>query len=117
MITLLNWITERALAQNQGVNLLQPIGNSQGGGSAVSSVAKYLSVAFPVFLGAAIALAVVMVTWGGLEYILSEVPGAKVEGKERIRHAIWGLLLALTAWIILNTINPNINLPGIFENL
>lgn len=72
-------------------------------------LADYTQTAFSVFLGVAVALSVVMITWGGLEYILSKIPGAKTEGKDRIKNALWGLLLALVAWVILNTINTSIS--------
>lgn len=111
----LNLITEKAWAQNT-VNLLEPLG--QGGGTSdIGSVGGYIRTAFPVFLGVAVALAIVVITWGGMEYMLSKIPGAKTEGKDRIKSALWGLLLALVAWIILNTINPQINTLGIFNNL
>ncbi len=106
----------QALAADNAVNLLQPLDTSDSGKS-ISSVGQYISIAFPVFLGVAVTLSVVMITWGGLEYILSKVPGAKVEGKDRIKGALWGLALALVAWVILNTINPAINTLGIFKDL
>lgn len=45
---------------------------------------------------------------GGLEYITSELPGAKGEGKQKITNAVVGLLVALGAWVILYTINPKL---------
>jgi membrane-bound lytic murein transglycosylase B len=49
-----------------------------------------------------------MIVMGGIEYMTTELISSKEAGKERIRNAIFGLLLALGAWTILNTINPNI---------
>ncbi len=115
---LLNFFTEKALAQNQ-VNLLAPLNTGTGSaGSEISSIGEYVQVAFPIFLGVAITLAVVMVTWGGLQHVLSMKPGGKSEGTERIKSALWGLLLALVAWVILNEINPDIvNTLGTLGNL
>lgn len=106
---------DRVYAQtnNQNsVHLLQPltrgettVSGDQGG------LNDYINNAFPIFLGVAIALAVVMISYGGVEYVISNIPGAKVEGKSRIKSALWGLVIALVAWIILNTINPAILSP------
>ena len=103
------------MAENQ-VNLLEPLGIGQDAITTVTanSVGDYVTTAFSVFLGASVALAIVVIAWGGLEYMLSKIPGAKTEGKERIKNALWGLLLALAAWLILETINPQINTLGIF---
>lgn len=95
------------------VHLLQPLNRSaEQSIPSVGGLKIYVDFAFPIFLGASIALAVVVITWGGLEIILSKVPGAKVEGKERIKSAVFGLVIALIAWIILETINPQINILG-----
>jgi hypothetical protein len=53
-------------------------------------------------------LAVVMIVIGGIEYMTTELISGKEAGKERILHAIFGLLLALGAWTLLNQINPDI---------
>lgn len=98
------------------VNLLIPLNRASEqqipGEAGEGGLKTYVDFAFPIFLGASIALAVVVITWGGLEYILSKVPGAKVEGKERIKSAVFGLVIALIAWIILETINPELNKLG-----
>ena len=90
---------------DQTVQLLEPSVINQ---NTVTGINAYLDKAFPVFIALISVLAVLMIAWGGLEYMLSKLPGAKTEGKERIKQALWGLLLALAAWIILETINPKI---------
>ena len=50
----------------------------------------------------------VMIVIGGIEYMTSELVSSKKAGIERITNAILGLLIALTAFLILNTINPNL---------
>lgn len=69
---------------------------------------KYLNVLIKLFLGIAGVLAVVMIVWGGIQYMTSELASSKEEGKKSITNAILGLLLALGAWLILNTINPDL---------
>ncbi len=69
---------------------------------------KYLNQIIKIFIGLAAVLSVVMIVVGGLEYMTSELPGLKSEGKERIIHAILGLLIALGAYALLFTINPDL---------
>jgi len=66
----------------------------------------YLNIIIKVILGLAAVLAMVMIVMGGVEYITSELVSSKEAGKERMTHAILGLLIALGAYLILNTINP-----------
>ena len=73
-----------------------------------SNLGKYLNIMISLFIGICAVLAVIMIVVGGIEYMASELPGNKGHGKERITHAIFGLLLALGAWLILNTINPDL---------
>lgn len=51
-------------------------------------------------------LAVLMITLGGVQYMTSDVLGMKEAGRSRMKNAAYGLLLLLSIWVILNTINP-----------
>ena len=53
-------------------------------------------------------LAMIMIMAGGLEYMTTELISNKEQAKERIANAIFGLLLALGAYTILYTINPEL---------
>jgi cell wall-associated NlpC family hydrolase len=77
-------------------------------GSQSTSLGSYLNPMITAFIGICAILAFVMIVIGGIEYMTSELPGNKSDGKDRITNAIFGLLLALGAWTILNTINPNL---------
>jgi hypothetical protein len=55
-----------------------------------------------------IVLAIGMLTLSGLQYIISPAAGGKEEATKRIWAALTGLLIALSAYLILNTINPNL---------
>ena len=61
-----------------------------------------------IVIGFAAVLAMVMIVMGGIEYMTSELISSKEEGRERIIHAVLGLLIALGAYLILNTINPQL---------
>lgn len=73
-----------------------------------ASLGDFLSQAFQFGLAAAVALAVVMIVWGGAEIMLSESVFKKTDGKKRIQDALLGLCLALVSWLILYIINPEI---------
>jgi len=68
----------------------------------------YLNLMIKLFIGICAVLAVIMIVMGGIQYMTSELISNKEEGKKRITQAIFGLLLALGAWLILSTINPDI---------
>ncbi|OGI57066.1 hypothetical protein A3B85_02260 [Candidatus Nomurabacteria bacterium RIFCSPHIGHO2_02_FULL_37_13] len=68
----------------------------------------YLNLMIKLVIGLSAVMAVVMIVIGGIEYMTSELPGNKESGRERIRNAILGLLIALGAYALLNTINPEL---------
>lgn len=73
-----------------------------------NAFSKYLNTMISIFIGICAVLSVVMIVIGGLEYMTSELVHSKEHGKERIRGALLGLLIALGAYAILYTINPNL---------
>ncbi|MBU0999395.1 pilin [Patescibacteria group bacterium] len=72
------------------------------------ALGDYLNIMIKLFIGICAVLAVIMIVMGGIEYMTTELISGKEAGKERILHAIFGLLLALSAWTLLYTINPNL---------
>ncbi|MEK7569430.1 MAG: pilin [Patescibacteria group bacterium] len=72
------------------------------------ALGKYLNTIIRLAIGIAAVLAVVMIVMGGIQYMTTELTHSKEAGKERIRNAILGLLVALGAYLILNTINPKL---------
>ena len=73
-----------------------------------NNIGGYLNLMITTFIGICAVLAVIMIVVGGIEYMTTELISTKEAGKERIRNAIFGLLLALGAYAILFTINPSI---------
>ena len=69
---------------------------------------KYLNIMIKIIIGFAAVLAMVMIITGGIEYMTSELVSSKEAGKETVTHAVLGLLIALGAFLILNTINPQL---------
>ena len=53
-------------------------------------------------------LAVVVITYAGIEYMVSEAVSSKEAAKKRIWSALSGLLLAFLSYLILYTLNPDL---------
>jgi len=74
-----------------------------------SLFARYVGAFFIYFIGVVGVLAVVMMMWGGYHYIVSAGNAQKVkQGKEIIVNALIGLTLALTSFLLLSLINPEL---------
>ena len=61
-----------------------------------------------IFIGICAVLSVVMIVMGGIEVMTSEIAHTKEAGKEKIMHALLGLVIALGAYALLFTINPDL---------
>jgi type IV secretory pathway VirB2 component (pilin) len=70
--------------------------------------AGYLNVMIKIFIGICAILAMIMIIMGGIQYMTTELISGKEEGKKKITQAVLGLILALGAVAILNTINPDL---------
>lgn len=68
----------------------------------------YLPAMFNLSVGIAAALAFIMITFGGVLYATSDALSGKADGKKYIENALWGLLLVIGAYTLLNTINPQL---------
>ncbi|OHA88532.1 MAG: hypothetical protein A2653_02060 [Candidatus Zambryskibacteria bacterium RIFCSPHIGHO2_01_FULL_43_25] len=73
-----------------------------------SDLSNYLPGLFSLVIGVAGALAVIMIVIGGIEYLSTDSMFGKEGGKEKIKNAVWGLILAIGAYAILNTISPRL---------
>jgi hypothetical protein len=81
-----------------------PFTNSEAG----SGLGTFLKQIFNWGIGIAISLAILVIILGGVQYMTTDAIFKKEEGKKRITGAVAGLLLALSGWLILNQINPDI---------
>lgn len=68
----------------------------------------FLQLLFKWGIAIAVLLSIVMITFGGFQYMTTDAAFDKSEGKAKINAAIIGLLLALSAWLILQTVDPRI---------
>lgn len=78
------------------------------GQTEANDLPAYLKAMFKLLLGVAGALAVIMITLGGIEYMSTDSMFGKEEGKQKINNALLGLFLAIGAWLILFTVNPKL---------
>lgn len=78
------------------------------GAEGAQSLQGYLKALFNVGIGIAGILSVLMLMYGGVQYMTTEAFTGKSEAKDIIWRALLGLLLAFTSWIILNTINTDL---------
>lgn len=78
-----------------------------GVGGGATTLSNYLESIFKIGIGLAGVFAVLMIIIAGIEYIGGAAsPSARSDARKRITNALLGLILALGAWLILNTINP-----------
>ena len=72
------------------------------------NLTAYLQQLFNLSIMLAGILAVLMVVVGGIQYMMSEAVTDKSDATKRIWSSVIGLLLVLSSWLILNTINPDL---------
>jgi hypothetical protein len=63
---------------------------------------------FNLLISLAAVFAVLMIVIGGFQYMSTDAIQGKSAGRERIKNAIFGLILVLGAYLILYTINPKL---------
>ncbi|MFA6432517.1 MAG: hypothetical protein WCV82_01735 [Candidatus Paceibacterota bacterium] len=81
-----------------------------GSGSLNNSIdfQNYVQYAFNLIIALAAAGAVLMLVMGGLQYMTTDSWSGKTAGLDRARNALYGLLLVLTSYLILRTIDPRL---------
>lgn len=94
---------------NLGYTPLEPIPgvttNSTGG---AISFPQLLANIFSIGITIGALLAVLMLTVGGIQYMVSEAVPNKMGGLRRAQNALWGILLISMSWLILHTVNPQL---------
>ncbi len=102
-----------SFAQQQTVSeykLFEPIPGIPGGQNAPPvSLSQYLNAVYKIGIILAAVLAVLMITIGGIQYVLAGGSITSTEtAKDTIWQAIYGLLLVLLSYLILYVINPDL---------
>ncbi len=71
-------------------------------------VGGYLNKMFLLAIGVISAIAVVMLIIAGIQYMGEDSIFGKGEAKKQMTNSLWGLLIALGAFALLNTISPDL---------
>lgn len=79
-----------------------------GGAETVLDIGDYIIKLYNYGMGVAAALAATMMVVGGLYYLTSGSGSGAQKGREYIMNALIGLLILAGAWIILQTVNPDL---------
>ncbi len=83
------------------------------------SLANFFNNLYKYLIGLSAILAIIMIIWGGIEIAFNQESISSVlEGKGKVRNAIYGLILVLSPALIFSIINPSIlnlsvNLPAL----
>lgn len=73
---------------------------------------------FDLMIGISIATAVIVFMYGAFEGILDRSSTSeKLRGKDRMQSAVVGLMIVLSTWLIINTVNPDLLRLPIFQGL
>jgi len=71
-------------------------------------IGDYVNAIYRLAISIAALLAVLMIIYGGVQYMFSDIVSTKQAAKSTIRGALLGLLLIISAVLILSTINTNL---------
>jgi hypothetical protein len=85
-----------------------PVDNLDGAPSVQATAKTYTEGFFRLLIAVSGALAVVMIVVGGIQYMSTDSFSGKNQGRETIQNALWGFLLAIAAWLILNTVSGDL---------
>lgn len=94
-------------AQGFDYTPLAPIPQITEGADTVN-VSDFIPGAITLGIGIAGALSVIFIMIGGIQYMTTDAYSGKSDGKETIRNAIFGLLLAIGSYAILYTIDEDL---------
>lgn len=84
---------------------LEPI---PGQGNAPTDFCTLLNLLFKVLIYLGGMIAVLFLVLGGIAYMVSEVVDKRSAARERIKSSVIGLIILLSTYLILFTVNPNL---------
>ncbi len=80
------------------------------------SAQQYIEALYKLSITVGSMLAVIQIIFAGVQYMLTDVITSKSDAIKRIRGALFGLLILVSAVLILQTINPKLLNLNIFNN-
>ena len=105
--TIIFWLASTSALEASG-GVVQLTGISFGS-PGTGTVQGYINALYLLAIGIGAAIAVLRLILAGAKYMLTDVVTQKGEAKKDVQGAVVGLLIILTAILILETINPNLN--------
>ncbi len=87
---------------------LAPLPGANGQPVENTTPSLYIVSLFKLGIGVASGLAVLAIAYGGIKYMMSDVVTNKSDAIAGIKNALLGLLLAISSYLLLNTINPDL---------
>lgn len=91
-----------------GVDFTQyPVVKDPQGNLYIRLIEGYIGPLYNYAMGIVVLASAIMIVYGGFKYILSSSLSGVRDGREKIRDAIIGLILALGAYTILAVVNPS----------
>ncbi|KKT80545.1 MAG: hypothetical protein UW75_C0003G0005 [Parcubacteria group bacterium GW2011_GWF2_44_8] len=79
-----------------------------------ASIGQYINALYILSISIAALLAVIKIIIAGVKYMLSDVVTSKADAKSDIQGALIGLLIVISAVVILETINPQLRAMRLF---
>ena len=79
-----------------------------------ASIGQYINALYILSISIAALLAVIKIIIAGVKYVLSDVVTSKADAKSDIQGALIGLLIVISAVVILETINPQLRAMSLF---
>lgn len=78
------------------------------GGSCDNQISYFINLLITLLIGISAVVLVIQLIIQGYQYMVTDIPFLKASAKSRFFDALLGLLLALSSYLILNTINPKL---------
>jgi hypothetical protein len=78
------------------------------GAGQVCGINEFINLMLKLLVGITAVLLVIRIIIEGYNYVVTDVPFLKVSAKTHIFESTFGLILALTSFLILNTVNPKL---------
>ncbi len=76
--------------------------------NSICDINGFISFAFRLIISLTAVMLVLRLVYEGYQYMMTDVPFLRASAKSNFASALVGLLIALSAYVILNTINPKL---------
>jgi hypothetical protein len=103
------YATPNIATEGLDISFSQPL--REGGYLQINYISDLLTGIYQYLIGLSITAAIVMVMIGGVQYVVAGAASSQVQkAKERMMNATIGLVLMLSVYVILYTVNPQLTI-------